>query len=489
MRLIKPSPNAIMVPGHPVARGCRLALIFNEESGTYTDYSFLRQPVQRSNATTAIPKFPIQGQGINGVGIGASWNYNQVSAAEVDILRQGPAKVTAQNSIISVTASFILYSTANQSIIFSLGMRIDSNEAMFLGTDVAGAGILTFMAATGPTIIAGKLYTVGISQTSATARRWFVNGAVTTNATNVGTTSIGATNPYTFGANYTNAVEDAGKRMMGHLNHVFIHDYAITDDLKQSIHSDPYGAFILPKRKWFTIPAASTVTGDGSVTSGPASVSGAGIEIITGTGSIVSGVASVSGTGVEIIIGAGSVTSGAASVSGAGSEILTGAGSVTSGAASVSGAGSEILTGTGAVTSGAASADGAGSEVFTGTGGASSGFASVSGAGSEILTGTGGVTSGSPTVGGAGTETITGSGGIVSGGAGVSGAGDGIVTGTGSVTAGGPTVAGSGSIVIVGSGGAVSGLATVSGTEVVASHVFNVFRSPVFNSFVRRRAA
>lgn len=156
-----------------------------------------------------------------------------------------------------------------------------------------------------------------------------------------------------------------------------------------------------------TSGGAGAVTGTGALSSGAATLAGAGTRTLTGTGALAAGVAALAGVGLVTHVGTGALQAGVATVSGAGVVTHVGSGALASGAATLTGDGTVAtaggITGTGALASGAATLAGAGTVTHVGTGALAAATASLAGAGTLTHVGTGALASGAATLAGTGT--------------------------------------------------------------------------------------
>lgn len=195
--------------------------------------------------------------------------------------------------------------------------------------------------------------------------------------------------------------------------------------------------------------AAGTVTGGGSLTATPATMSADGSLSTGGTGAVAAPTATLTGAGTVSVAGVGALTAGPATLSGSATVTVTGGGSAASSAATLSAAGTLRLTGAGAVAPPPATVAASGTLSLTGTGAASSPPATLAGAG---------------TVAGVG---ITGTGSLTAPAATLAGAGSVTVTGTGTLTTPAPTLTAAGLLALTGAGAAAASPATLTGTGTV----------------------
>ena len=179
------------------------------------------------------------------------------------------------------------------------------------------------------------------------------------------------------------------------------------------------------KRPYLTVTHAAAggtaATGEGSLTSSNAYLSGSGVRIINGSGVLQTGNATLTGIGSvgSNISGAGALLSGNAALSGSGVRIINGSGVLQTGNATLTGIGSVggNISGAGALLSGNAVLSGSGVRIINGSGVLQTGNATLTGIGSVggNISGAGALLSGNALLSGIGTRKINGSGILYSG--------------------------------------------------------------------------
>lgn len=236
----KPDAGAFANPDceGPIDR-LELALLINEGAGGMVhDYSprRLRQILEVAAITPAVTPGP--GWGVGPDGLVLDWATGAV-AQELTYFREGPNRFGNTN----VPYSFVtnVYPTSDASAFLCIGERTDSNANILIflngGPLSIGGGSAT---PAGPTPTLNAWSWLGVSQSSATARNFFLNRAVTANTTNVGSNTIGADQPITLGASYVNGAEQSGNRQQGKQRVLYLWSRGISIAEYNYVLDNPY---------------------------------------------------------------------------------------------------------------------------------------------------------------------------------------------------------------------------------------------------------
>jgi len=251
----KPPLGAPAFYGSALANSLELALAMNEGGGSMVrDHSPARldQPYStRFGYTPAVrPLWKTASRGG-----GPCLDYGDGTAQyELSYPRKGKNRFTATNTVITVMARILFNDiSVNSQSIFSVGERFDGNAAFGFSLNGAGTerlcvgsegGDATCDSGLSPPL--GAWCTVGVSQTGTTARTFFLDGVTATNATSIGTSSIGADQPFVVGAGWSNST--IKYTLNGMMAWLFVWSRALSVQQMRAVANDPYFLWRWPKR-------------------------------------------------------------------------------------------------------------------------------------------------------------------------------------------------------------------------------------------------
>lgn len=247
----KPPPGCWVDDSDPLARDLALCVLFNALI-LPEDLSMYAQPAATGLTPTELAP-PSQSLG-RANGLAANFAGGGV---EYNFQRKAAGRIATTAATCSAFASFTLAGSTTQGIT-EIGQRTDSNNTVGIvcSSSVIGWPDSSVAVSIGAVAVGGT-YRAAVSQRSATARLTMLNGVVASNTTNLGTgNTIGSTQPFTIGTDYTNATRNTGWDFVGLMDSVFWWYRPLLAQELLRLNERPYSFFAVPQR-WVRVKASS----------------------------------------------------------------------------------------------------------------------------------------------------------------------------------------------------------------------------------------